>query len=207
MMVGDRTDREDPQVTVSTRVPRSARTKLAVSAAAIAAVVALSGCGAGGVMHDGKVGAQSGSVTVSSSALQDTVKQINSQSTSTTSQVAAADVIPFIVLAPKFDSLARTYNIGISDDQIRANFPKENLSQTTLDAYRANAIYAQSQQQTASEALRAAGQKIMTDSKITVNPRFGSVTSGQAGNANADWLTYQPVNSAELGLPGGHPAN
>lgn len=160
---------------------------VALAALLLTGALTLAGCGADGVMHDGSEAASSDGTSVSSSNLQQAVEQINATAGGQT-RITAAEVIPYVVLAPKFDALAARYNVGVSNDQIRSRFPGKELSQTTLDAYRANVIYATSQASTAPAALAAAGRRVISDSHITVNPRFGSLSSGVVAPAYADWL-------------------
>lgn len=179
--------------------------KLAAVAAGLAGVVTLSGCGASGVMHDGTVGAYAGGVSVSADQVQQAVAQINSTANSTTQQVSAADVIPFIVLAPKFDQLADKYGLGVTNPQIAKLFPHTKLEPATLDAYRANYIYMQLRN-SGKAAEQQAATDLISKTDITVNPRFGAVDQGQSANRSANWITYLPANSAELGAPGMRPA-
>lgn len=157
-------------------------------------------------MHDGTVGASADGNSVSASQIEKAVTQINSTATSgNQQQVTAADVIPFIVLAPEFEQLAAKYGVGVTNAQISKVFPKLDLAPATLDAYRSNYVYTQLRNSGDQKKAEAAAN-LIENTKINVNPRFGSVEKGQAAGRAANWITHLPVNPAEQGLPGMHPA-
>ena len=180
----------------------SAAARTGAVAVLAAGALALSGCGADGVMHDGGVGASARGNSVSTDAVQRATNEIQALSNGN-SRVAPADVIPFLVLAPQFDALGSRYGIGVSDHDVQQLVRGAKLSPETLTAFRSNVIAANSAKDGAPAGLRDDVAKLM-DTPIDVNPRFGAVESGRPANAYADWLTYAPVDRAEAGLPGGH---
>ncbi|NNG37681.1 hypothetical protein HJ588_00115 [Flexivirga sp. ID2601S] len=183
----------------SLRTGRPARA--AIAGAVVLATIGLTGCGSDGVMHRGSTALEYDGKSASASDLQTAAQQITKAIGSGT--ITASDVAGVLALEPQLTKLGKANGVVVSDDQVKATYPKVDFTPTALNAMRASTLGSELQN---SGALTAAtAQELLKDAKVTINPRYGTWVPGKGASAAPQpWISPKPSQQAPV--PNGRPA-
>ncbi|RNI23945.1 hypothetical protein [Flexivirga caeni] len=181
-------------------MPSFHRGRFAVGAAVALSTLALAGCGAGGVMHDGSTALKYDGQTVTSAQLQTATDEINK---ATGFGIDPANVAQVLSIGPEIVKVGQEHGVVFSDGYLRAKYSKATLSAVALQALRVNDV---SQSLHNAGNLTTADTKLIADQEATLNPRYGKWVKG-AGPVQAPEPWISPTPTGNAAAPGnGHPA-
>lgn len=169
--------------------PSLSRAGALVTAAAVTLSVA--GCG---VLDDGSKAASYQDNTVSTSQVQDAVRDIDAAAP--TSGVTGQRVAILLALRPAVTDLAAKYGVGISTGDVENLFYQQGFPRSkTPSASAVQAIQTQNLLSNLGDSPKGspALTKLINGANIDLNPRYGTwKKGGQIGPASNDWLKTDP---------------
>lgn len=152
--------------------------------------VALTGCGAGGVMTSGSTAATLGSHTVTTSDVQQAVTDINTVDTQggITGQQAAV----LLVLEPEVSKIAGRYGATTTESEVEQEYANrlpegKSLNPATVSVLKSNA---QLNKLANGQNKKGAAQvmKLVQNADIDLNPRYGEFSEKGVRKAPTNWI-------------------
>lgn len=169
-----------------------------MGAAVALSTLALAGCGADGVLHNGSTALQYDGRTVTSQELQTATDQINK---ATGYGIDPTNVAQVLSIGPEIVKAGKAHGVVLSDTYLRNKYHKSQLSDVAVEALRVNDI---SQQLSNSGDLTDADTKKIAGQDATLNPRYGAWVKGTGPTKAAEpWISPTPTAAQ---VPNGHPA-
>lgn len=153
-------------------------------------VVALTGCGSGGVMTDGGTAATFGSYSVSTNEVQHAVSDINAVDSQNgiTGQQAAV----LMVLEPEVTKIAARYGARTTASEVDQEFTTRLPEGKSLNPATVRVLIANTQlnKLANSQNKRASSQvlKLIRTADIDLNPRYGEFSEKGVRKAPTNWI-------------------
>ena len=165
------------------------RTRRRAAAVALTAVLGmgLSGCGSASAGSAAVVDGR----RISVSDLQTATQQVGVYAQQ---EVAQANVLMLLIVAPTVASMASARGVGVSDDDVRVELAStvKDPSPSTIAVVRANAALQRMTSAGDTDVMQVRDElvKRMASSEVTVNPRYGTFdkTKPAIDPAQTNWL-------------------